>query len=510
MNIILVSIGNYKNYIVNCINNLFLFGNTNITLITEEKFMSNFQMFPKLKMVDYKTLDLDDFDCKLDTNFREGFWYYSSLRLFVLYAYIKDNKIENVIHLENDVMVYENLDNFNFPKKLFIPVDAYNRSVLSLIYVPDYTFLKKVIFNFNEKKNDMENLGEMWMKDENIDLLPLIPTDKSTPLKYLISKNFTKFNAIFDAAAIGQYLGGIDEFNLIDKTKNNTIGFKNETCVIDYSKFQFCWKKTDRLFKPYLKKEGKLIPIVNLHIHSKNLLKFNPYNPTERTLIPRKYDIYYYVISGIDKSRKPFLKEQFKKYGIPKNRIKWIEGHNKNDLSKLVVNNIYQEPPTNKIDGLYYGKLTLGQISATYKHYLALTDIVINSRKYAVIMEDNVSFKDNIPDTMDKYLNLLPKKWNILFEGDIDEFHYDEGPVTPDKIIYKKDNKVSKKYCGSTRGANFYLINYKTAAKLYHNYLPFGTVVDHWYSHLFRKFNMNIYWAEPTVVHKVKRKSTAT
>ena len=110
-----------------------------------------------------------------------------------------------------------------------------------------------------------------------------------------------------------------------------------------------------------------------------------------------------------------FLKEQFKIYGIPKNRIKWIEGHNKNDLSKLVVNNIYQEPPTNEIDGLYYGKLTLGQISATYKHYLALTDIVINSRKYAVIMEDNVSFKDNIPDTMDKYLNKLPKKWNILF-----------------------------------------------------------------------------------------------
>ena len=87
-------------------------------------------------------------------------------------------------------------------------------------------------------------------------------------------KNFTKFNAIFDAAAIGQYLGGIDEFNLIDKTKNNTVGFKNETCVVDYSKFEFCWKKTDKLFKPYLKKEGQLIPIINLHIHSKKLFKF--------------------------------------------------------------------------------------------------------------------------------------------------------------------------------------------------------------------------------------------
>ena len=83
-------------------------------------------------------------------------------------------------------------------------------------------------------------------------------------------------------------------------------------------------------------------------------------------------------------------------------------------MSKLVVNNIYQEPPTNEIDGLYYGKLTLGQISATYKHYLALTDIVINSRKYAVIMEDNVSFKDNIPDTMDKYLNQLPKILELI------------------------------------------------------------------------------------------------
>ena len=32
---------------------------------------------------------------------------------------------------------------------------------------------------------------------------------------YMITKNFKHYNAIFDAAAIGQYLGGIDPRNIL-------------------------------------------------------------------------------------------------------------------------------------------------------------------------------------------------------------------------------------------------------------------------------------------------------
>ena len=41
--------------------------------------------------------------------------------------------------------------------------------------------------------------------------------------------------------------------------------------------------------------------------------------------------------------------------------------------------------------------LKRGQISCTYKHYLCLKDMIEKQREYAVIMEDDVNFKDNIP-----------------------------------------------------------------------------------------------------------------
>ena len=44
-----------------------------------------------------------------------------------------------------------------------------------------------------------------------------------------ISSNFDRFQYIFDAAAIGQYLGGIDPIH----DKNDTSGFVNEICIIN-------------------------------------------------------------------------------------------------------------------------------------------------------------------------------------------------------------------------------------------------------------------------------------
>ena len=72
---------------------------------------------------------------------------------------------------------------------------------------------------------------------------------------------------------LGQYLGGIDPNN----DGNYTKGFVNETCVIDYSCHKFYWilKHGSVCFhEPYVSLGGKLVKIINLHIHSKKLNKF--------------------------------------------------------------------------------------------------------------------------------------------------------------------------------------------------------------------------------------------
>ena len=87
-------------------------------------------------------------------------------------------------------------------------------------------------------------------RHEDIDHLPIIMDSyinnyglKSTsgsrtlfPLAY--SKNIDLFKSIFDGAALGQYLGGIDPIH-----SNSKPGFINETCLFNPSHLTFEWKK---------------------------------------------------------------------------------------------------------------------------------------------------------------------------------------------------------------------------------------------------------------------------
>ena len=85
-----------------------------------------------------------------------------------------------------------------------------------------------------------------------------------------VSENFKDFNLIFDAAAMGQYLGGIDPKN----DSSNTIGFVNETCVIKYNNYKFFYNVIDNIKKPFLLINNIPFRVFNLHIHSKNLKNF--------------------------------------------------------------------------------------------------------------------------------------------------------------------------------------------------------------------------------------------
>ena len=85
----------------------------------------------------------------------------------------------------------------------------------------------------------------------------------------------SKFNSIFDTAAIGQYLGGIDPKN----ESGDTTGFINEDCVVKYDKYKFKWIKNGKYYFPHIIINEKIIPINNLHIHSKNLKNFRIDNP---------------------------------------------------------------------------------------------------------------------------------------------------------------------------------------------------------------------------------------
>ena len=282
MQIILVCLKNFQSYILDNINNLLAFDNNDIHVITEVEFFNYFENLP-ITLVDCSKLDDFNYNLnsQLDRNFRNGFWYLCSLRFFYLYSYMKNNNLSDVIHLENDVLTYVNFNDFNFRNnKVYVTFDCETRVIPGIIYIPNYEAFKPIIENYNFNLNDMENLA-IESNENYIEQFPIFPIVDTIINKY--NKNFNEFNSIFDSAAIGQYLGGVDSRNISGDTR----GFVNETCVIKYDVYKFVWIKTNSLYIPHIIINDNLIRINNLHIHSKDLHNFLAINPIEDKFITK-------------------------------------------------------------------------------------------------------------------------------------------------------------------------------------------------------------------------------
>ena len=219
------------------------------------------------------------------SQFRNGFWISTTLRFFYIHSLIKKLNLNNVFHIENDVMIYSSIETILYEviknKEIYLVKDSPNRVIPSIIYFPNEektTKLIEYIIDYigktSEFKNDMDILGSY----QDCDFFPL-----------------TNKEYIFDGAAYGQYLGGIDHRNLqiynkansneklLIEYNNPSVSFINETSFVKPNDYLFIKKKvvTDHHTIPlniYICREnGKvnLSQVANLHIHSKQLYQFS-------------------------------------------------------------------------------------------------------------------------------------------------------------------------------------------------------------------------------------------
>ena len=87
----------------------------------------------------------------------------------------------------------------------------------------------------------------------------------------LFDGDFDSFHGIFDAAAIGQYLGGVDPRN----EPYYGPGFINETAMYSPADLNVRWERdSQNRLVPLGSCGGTDFPIFNLHIHSKDLAAF--------------------------------------------------------------------------------------------------------------------------------------------------------------------------------------------------------------------------------------------
>jgi hypothetical protein len=206
-----------------------------------------------------------------------------------------------------------------------------------------------------------------------------------------------------------------------------------------------------------------------------------------------KYDpkFKYYVLAGTEDLRRKFAVEQLYVHGVTQSRIVMVNFPNFQDVEK--------EPNFLEL----VKPLDSKQVSVTLKHYYAVEAISNSPEDYGVIMEDGNLFKSCPDRAVEKYLAEAPDDMDLIFDSDILNLKYSEGPIKKGKSIYKKSN-LKDAFCdGSSRGANFIILTRIAAARLRDIFLPIGSVSDMHYNHLIRTLNLNVYWAEPPNVHKI-------
>jgi hypothetical protein len=238
-----------------------------------------------------------------------GFWRVVVERFFYLEEFLRQYQLSSVFHLENDVMLYRDLSSLvppfqkHYPNQIGATFDNDQRCIPGFMYIdtvePLTRYVEFVASRAAYGENDMALFGHFrsFSYKKWIDHLPIVlPTyADSYPLQTFEGKtvktpsdyfnHFDSFHSLFDAAAFGQYIGGLDPIH-----HHNEPGFINESCIFNPARFQIHWAQDEQeRWIPFATFRGETIRLNNLHIHSKNLNNFSsktsPSSPIPATLL---------------------------------------------------------------------------------------------------------------------------------------------------------------------------------------------------------------------------------
>jgi hypothetical protein len=226
----------------------------------------------------------------MDQAFRGGFWRFAIERFFYLEDLMRSRGLDRVLHFEYDNLLYFSLGELeeafeSTSSGLSLPMDAPRRCILSVLYVARVEALRDfcrayVLRYLVRGLNDMKAFSR-YAKSRTLTFLPVIPTSYAAGRTELANRigertrkmepffeNFEAFGGVFDAAALGQYVGGIDPRN----DPESGPGFVNEMAMYDPRDFNIRWERDGaERWVPVGEIGGQRFRIFNLHIHSKRL-----------------------------------------------------------------------------------------------------------------------------------------------------------------------------------------------------------------------------------------------
>lgn len=271
-------------YIDDCIKQIRVFNDCNLYLITDASIDSNFIKKYDINIIDISNIKLDKLNRFYSFFGKGNFWAVAAARFYYIEWLMKEYNIEDVTHIENDVLLYHNVNNYqNIFENMAITVGGPGKCMTGYFYIKNYksiehmnNFFIKIYetndlhqlvkrFNIKSMINEMVLLY-LYSKEYGknfLDYFPILPYGEH-------SYNYNHFKSVFDPASYGQFVGGSRTEGPGVKPPDHYIGQEFITNPAYDVKFEY----VNNLKVPYFYYGSNKVFINNLHIHSKNLNKY--------------------------------------------------------------------------------------------------------------------------------------------------------------------------------------------------------------------------------------------
>jgi hypothetical protein len=261
-----------------------------VALVSNKRFRKYFDLqkqVPKnVKFYEYSTQLLEKSEsralCNLehDLKFRNGYWRLTLERLFSL-KYFQREFESSLLHLESDILLLPNFPFENiisYAEKSMMWSDCRTGEDSSaLLYSPDSSTISKFIeeaCKFLIEKPDLTDMSLLYQirKVSKFDV-KLFPTsalilDKELSSDKEVEKKHESLNTlhgIFDSAALGMWLTGIDPRNDYGFTIAGDSRHIIESKYISQPQF---YRNIDFTNEGTIQADG--LPVYSIHVHSKN------------------------------------------------------------------------------------------------------------------------------------------------------------------------------------------------------------------------------------------------
>jgi len=263
----------------------------NIYFLTDHQYLgdpvfSRYEVDVRNKDDDYSN-DIKHFEVLYGRG-QNDFWTITTTRLFYISNFLNKEGLLDMIHLENDVLIYEDLSKYEHTfqrlyKDLAITVGGPDKCMTGFLFIKHPQALSHMVNFFMTllKTSRLKDIRQRYNTDmvNEMTLMRAYSKDWPDKMKFLpilpfgeFSVNYDQFNSIFDPASWGQFVGGTTDGIPGAKPDDHYIG----QLLTEHPEYDVIWKQGIPYFR-YVDKywtNGTDIRINNLHIHSKNLNKY--------------------------------------------------------------------------------------------------------------------------------------------------------------------------------------------------------------------------------------------